>query len=495
MDITYDATTIILFIAFFLILGVLTTKFSSRIGVPALVLFIGIGILMGSDILGFIYFDNPKIAQFIGIFALILILFEGGLQTKWENVKSVTAPSLTLATVGVLFTAIIVGIGAKYIIGFTWIEAFLFGSIVGSTDAAAVFSVLRGKNIKKRLEGTLEVESGTNDPMAVFLTITFIGMYTATTINTTTVVLSFFWQMGIGLIVGYLIGKIAIYSINKINLDSSGLYPVFAAAFAILAYSSTSLIQASGFLAVYVTALMMGNNDLPYRQSIFRFHEGFAWMMQMIMFIILGLFVFPGQLINGTLIIQGTLLSIILMLFARPISVFISLHFYPFNWKEKLFLSWAGLRGAVPIILATFPMIAGVGNSQLVFNLVFFIVVTSTLLQGATIPLLAKNLKLTQPAKTTPEHVIELSSIGKTNAEIVEFFIDKNNLNTEKFIVDLPLPKNVLINAIIRKKELIPPHGKTKIYAGDTLFVLVKKEDLPLAKKIILAERQKTNQQ
>ncbi|MFA9557508.1 potassium/proton antiporter [Evansella sp. AB-rgal1] len=492
-NLPFDSNNVILLVAILLFLGVLTTKFSSRFGVPALVLFIGLGIFMGSDVTGLIYFDNPKIAQVIGIFALILILFEGGLQTKWENVRKVAAPSLTLATVGVLFTAIIVGICAKYIIGFSWIEAFLFGSIVGSTDAAAVFSVLRGKNIRQNLEGTLEAESGTNDPMAVFLTISFIGFYTAAEINTLNLVFSFFWQMGVGLVMGYALGKLAIYSINKINLDSSGLYPVLASAFAIMAYSVTSMVQASGFLAVYITALVMANHDLTYKQSIFRFHEGFAWMMQIVMFVILGLFVFPGQLLNVTIMLQGLLLSLILILVARPISVFLSLHLYRYSWREKVFLSWAGLRGAVPIVLATFPMLAGLENSQLIFNLVFFIVVTSTLLQGSSIPFIGKKLGLTQPRKTTPEHVIELNSIGKANAEMVEFFIDTENDNIGKRIEKLKLPQGVLINAIIRNKELIPPHGKTKILSGDTLFVLVKKDRISSAKQVILAKKDTTD--
>ncbi|ADU29671.1 potassium/proton antiporter [Evansella cellulosilytica] len=488
---TFDATAIILIVAILLLLGVFTTKFSTRFGLPALVLFIGIGMVMGSDIAGIIYFDNPKVAQLIGIFALIMILFEGGLQTEWKNVKRVATPSITLATIGVLLTALVVGVGAKYIIGLAWWEALLFGAIVGSTDAAAVFSVLRGQNVKGRLEGTLEAESGTNDPMAIFLTVSLISLITVSSINFAFVFISFLWQMGIGLLLGFAFGKLALFSINNIKLDSSGLYPVLASAFAILTYSFTSIVHASGFLAVYIAALVIGNHDLTYRHSILRFHEGFAWMMQITMFVLLGLFMFPSQLLDWTIIWQGLLLSIILMFVARPISVYVSLHFFPFDWKEKAFLSWAGLRGAVPIILATFPMIAGIENSQIIFNLVFFIVLTSTLLQGASIPYVAKKLQLTKPPKKAPTHILELTSLQQTNAEIVEFFIDSNNQNIGRKITDLPLPNDVLVNAIIREDELIPPHGQTIIYEDDILFVLVKSKDLNIAKQVLLTKEEK----
>ncbi len=463
----------ILLSALLLIIGVLTTKFSSRLGVPALILFILVGMITGSDGLGFIHFDNPQMAQLIGIFALIIILFEGGLQTKWSTVKPVAKPALSLATFGVIFTTVIVAVAAKLILGVTWLESFLFGAIVGSTDAAAVFAVLKGQNIRERLGATLEAESGSNDPMAMFLTISIIQLILIDNPSYWLFVGSFFWQMGIGLIIGLLLGKLATLAINRINLDSSGLYPVFALAFALLIYSLTDIVGASGLLAVYVAALVIGNSDLTYRQSIFRFNEGFAWMAQILMFTILGLLVFPSQLMTLDVIIKGLLLSIILVVVARPIAVFLTTLKMGFKFKEKVFLSWAGLRGAVPIVLATFPMLAGLENSQLFFNVVFFVVLISALVQGSTISMFAEKLGLTGPKKAERPHTLELVSIGKANAEIIEFEVSKESDITNKPLAEISFPKDVLINAIIRSNELITPYGETEIKVGDILYILV----------------------
>ncbi|MBM7586360.1 cell volume regulation protein A [Bacillus pakistanensis] len=474
----FDTDYIILLLSTLLILGVITTKFSTRLGVPSLVLFIMLGMIMGSDILDIIYFDNPNIAQLIGVLALIVILFEGGLQTKWSSIKKVAYPSLSLATLGVLLTTTIVALAAKYILGMDWLVAFLLGSIVGSTDAAAVFAALSGKNVKQKLASTLEAESGTNDPMAVFLTLSFIQLITMEESNVALLIGSFFWQMGIGLVIGFILGKIGSNSINKISLDSSGLYPVFALAFAILTYGLTAMVNASGLLAVYVAALVIGNKELTYRHSILRFNEGFAWMMQILMFVILGLLVFPSQLWDWTLIWKGFLVAFILIFIARPIAVYLSLTFFKFTNKEKLFIAWAGLRGAVPIVLATFPMISNVENSQVIFNYVFFIVLSSALIQGSSIVYLANKLKLTGPNKTTPPHTLELVSIGKANAEMIEYHVEEANQLIGQTMKNLELPKNVLVNAIIRNEALITPSGETSILKGDILYILSDKKSV-----------------
>ncbi|WP_096202938.1 potassium/proton antiporter [Bacillus sp. FJAT-45350] len=476
LDSVFTTDYFILLSALLLIIGVLTAKFSTRLGVPALILFILVGMITGSDGLGLIHFDNAKMAQLIGIVALVIILFEGGLQTKWSTVKSVATPSLSLATLGVILTTVVVAVAAKLILGVTWLEGFLFGAIVGSTDAAAVFAVLKGQNVKARLGATLEAESGSNDPMAVFLTLSLIELMMVEDPVYFLLVGSFFWQMGIGLVMGLVLGKLAAYAINRINLDSSGLYPVFALAFALLTYSITALIGASGLLAVYVAALIIGNSDLTYRQSIFRFNEGFAWMAQILMFTILGLLVFPNQLLTLDVIIKGLLLSFILIIIARPLAVFLSTIKMGYNLKEKVFLSWAGLRGAVPIVLATFPMIAGLENSQLFFNVVFFVVFTSALIQGSTISIFAEKLGLTGPKRTESMHSLELVSIGKANAEIIEFEVSEESVITGETLADIQFPKDVLINAIIRKGELITPYGETKIEIGDILYILVSRE-------------------
>jgi potassium/hydrogen antiporter len=475
----------ILMAALLLIIGVITTKFSTRLGVPALVLFILVGMITGSDGLGLIYFDNAKLTQLIGVLALVMILFEGGLQTKLSTVKSVAKPALSMATLGVLITTSVVAVAAKLILDVSWLEGFLFGAIVGSTDAAAVFAVLKGQNVKGKLGSTLEVESGTNDPMAVFLTISFIQLLTVQDANYFTLIGSFFWQMGAGLVLGILFGKMGALAINKINLDSSGLYPVFAMAFALLAYSLTDLINASGLLAVYVAAMLIGNTELTYKHSIFKFNEGFAWMMQILMFIILGLLVFPSQLFTLDVVLKGVLLSAILILVARPAAVFLSLFKMEFHLKEKIFLSWAGLRGAVPIVLATFPLIAGVENSPMIFNVVFFVVLTSALIQGSTISTFAEKLGLTGPKKVEPVHTLELVSIGKANAEIIEVEANEETPIVGRNLIDIEFPKDVLINAIIRGTELITPYGETVIEKGDILYILVSRSSKKELKKML----------
>ncbi|MGG3800512.1 potassium/proton antiporter [Metabacillus fastidiosus] len=471
-----NADYFIVLLGIFLILGVITTKLSLRFGIPALVLFMLIGMLIGSDGLGFIHFDDVHLAELTGIIALIIILFDGGLQTRWSTVKKVTAPSLTLATIGVLLTTAIIAIGAKLIFGIDWLEAFLMGAIVGSTDAAAVFSVMTGQNIKDKLSSTLEAESGTNDPMAVFLTISIIQLITSDNTNILMLIGSFFWQMGLGLGIGLLFGFIASKSINQINLDSSGLYPVLVLSFATLTYSLTSLINASGFLAVYVAALVIGNQELTYRHSIIRFNEGLAWMMQIVMFIILGLLASPPQIMSWDIIWKGILLSFILMFIARPIAVFLSISFFKFTINDKIFISWAGLRGAVPIVLATFPMIAGVENSQLMFNIVFFVVLTSALIQGSSISFLAEKLHLTGEVKASSPHMLKLVSIGKANAEMIEFEVGNDNHIIGKPLDQISFPEQALINAIIRNNKLVPSHGDTVIHKGDILYILADKK-------------------
>lgn len=485
MNDTISTDYLLFILALFFIVGVITTKFSSRFGVPALILFIAIGMLAGSDGFGLIYFDNASYAQLIGIFALVVILFEGGLSTRWKIVKPVAVPSLVLATVGVLITTIVVAIAATFILDVTWLEGLLFGAIVGSTDAAAVFAALKGHNIKTRLAATLEAESGTNDPMAMFLTLAFIQLIVSDEQGIWNIIGLFFLQMGLGLLIGYLLGRLASWVINKINLDSGGLYPILAMGFAILTYSVAANLNGSGLLAVYVAALVIGNSDLTFRHTIFHFNEGFAWMMQLLMFVILGLLVFPSQLFTFEIIFTSLMLSFILILVARPLAVWISTLGFNYTWQEKTLISWAGLRGAVPIVLATFPMIAGLENAQLFFNVVFFVVLTSALIQGATISQFAEKLGLTGTKKEAPIHTLELISIGKANAEIVEYTVSDETRIVDKSLAEINFPPEVLINAIIRGEELVTPYGETRIQTGDILYILVAKKRKKELKKIL----------
>lgn len=483
MEFTTD-NSIFLF-AILLVVGVITTKFSARFGLPSLVLFIAVGMVLNQ----FVYYDNAFLTQLFGILALIVILFEGGLQTKWKDVQKVIAPSLSLATLGVVLTTVVVGAFAKFILDVSWFEGMLFGAIVGSTDAAAVFAVLGNKNIKRKLTSILEAESGTNDPMAVFLTISLIQIIQVPEANGFfSLVFSFLWQMGLGLLMGWLMGKIAVWTINRINLDSSGLYPVLSLSFAIFTYSSTALLYGSGLLAVYVMALWMGNSDLTYRHSIFRFNEGFAWMMQILMFILLGLLVFPEELITVTW--EGLALSLLLMFVARPIGVLVSTSFMKFSLKEKVFISWAGLRGAVPIVLATYPLIADLEQGQLFFDVVFFVVLTSALIQGATISPLANKLGLSGGERVSVPHSLELVSMGKTKNEIIEVQLEEGLDVVEKELRELSLPEDTLITAVIRGDKLITPRGTTKLCAGDVLYVLISKSQRERVKEIFLRNKE-----
>ncbi|WP_433945303.1 potassium/proton antiporter [Paenibacillus sp. SN-8-1] len=479
MDLTALTSSIIILLASLLLIGVFATKFSSRFGLPALVFFIAAGMILSN----FLYFDNAFITQLVGTFALIVILFEGGMQTKFLTIRPVLPAALSLATVGVVFTTVVIGVCAMLILDVPLVDGLLFGAIVGSTDAAAVFSVLGGKNIKERLTSTLEAESGSNDPMAVFLTVTLIGwIQHPNDHNIVKLIFSFILEMGLGLIFGLLLGWIAVKVINKINFDSSGLYPVLAIAFAVLTYGLTSALHGSGLLAVYVMALVLGNSDLTYRQSILHFNKGFGWIMQITMFTLLGLLVFPGEL--PAIMLQGLALSLILMLIARPIGVFASTLISKFSFKEKLVLSWAGLRGAVPIVLATYPLINGLPDGRMFFNVVFFVILTSALIQGATITPLAVKLGLVEPSSNHSHSLLELVSLGKTKSEINHIHIHAGMVIIGLEIRNLGLPPDVLVTAVIRGEEIVTPLGDTVIEEGDTLYILGPKSERQRIKEV-----------
>ncbi|REJ10419.1 potassium/proton antiporter [Halobacillus trueperi] len=490
----FGTDSFLLLTALLLFSGVLVAKFSSRWGIPALILFIMVGMAFGSEGLGIVYFSDAGTAQVIGVFALVIILFEGGLHTKWGTVRSVAVPSLSLATFGVLITSLIVGLAAYLLFELSWLESFLFGAIVGSTDAAAVFAALKERNIKAKMGATLEAESGTNDPMAVFLTLSLIELITAEQASFWMLIPTFFIQMGLGIIIGLALGRLASASINRIKLDSSALYPIFSVAFALATYSITAFSGGSGFLGVYVAALVIGNSELTYRYSIFQFNEGFAWMAQILMFVILGLYVFPSELFTASIMVNGILLSIVLILIARPIAVFLSMIKMNYSTKEKLFISWAGLRGAVPIVLATFPIVEGLQNSQALFNLVFFVVLTSALVQGSTISLVAKKMNLVGPKKDIPHHSIELISMGNAKAEMIQYQTNDESAVVGKKLHEVSFPNRANISAIIRNNEVITPYGETEIKAGDFLYILVEDKYKEQLKKTLEQRVQKSEQ-
>ncbi|MDD3558621.1 MAG: potassium/proton antiporter [Melioribacteraceae bacterium] len=465
------------------IISILFAKLFHNIGMPTMLLFILVGILAGSEGLGGIYFDDASLAQSIGIIALVLILFSGGLDTAWNDSKKVSVPSLLLATVSVLLTAIIIGVFVMLVVDTSFIWGMLVGSIISSTDAAAVFSVLRKGNLelKGKLKPLLELESGSNDPMAVFLTIGTIELITIPDSTFLHIVFIFFIQIGLGLGLGYLGGKLMAYLINHLNFFYEGVYIVFALSIAFLIYSLTSVLGGSGFLAIYIAGIILGNVNFVYKRTLIRFFDGLSVLSQIAMFLTLGLLVFPSDLLP--IIGVGLLLSGVLIFIARPISVFITLIPFKFNLREKVFTSWIGLRGAVPIILATFPLIAGVDGSLLIFDLVFFIVLTSALIQGWSINAVAKLLDLAKPLPKKIPIPLEYTSDPKADTELIEIIVPFNSKVAGKQIVDLDFPEDSRIVLIIREDKNIIPSGGTVLESGDVLLVLANKRNSNLLKE------------
>jgi len=462
-----------------LLLSIFGSKTSARLGVPTLILFLIIGIVAGSEGIGGIYFDNPAIAQFIGITALIFILFSGGLETHWHSIKPVLWQGISLSTLGVMITAVSVGMFVHYVLDFSIAEGILLGAIVSATDAAAVFSILRSKGIKLKYNTgpLLELESGSNDPMSYFLTISLTSLIASGDNEPLHLIGHFFKEFIIGGVMGYCLGKASTWIINHIKLSVEGTYPVLLLALAVFSYAATDFIGGNGFLAVYICALILGNSNFIHKESLTRFYDGQAWLMQIVLFLTLGLLVFPSRIFPVAGI--GLLIAGFLIFIARPLSVFLSLSFFKVSIKSKLFISWVGLRGAVPIVFATYPLIAGLEKSGMIFNLVFFIAVSSVLLQGTTLPWLAKKLKLIDDSPVAALAHGDLS-------EMQQYLIEDSSPALNKKIVDLHLPTPVKILVIKRNNLYIKPDGFTKIQAGDILYLLAADKDtMSLAMNII----------
>jgi cell volume regulation protein A len=381
---------VLLGVSILLLLSVTGSLASARIGVPALILFLVIGMMAGSDGPGGIQFDYPALTQSLGVVALSFILFAGGYDTDWQRTRPIVWHAVPLSTLGVFITAFLVGWFANVFLGFTWLEGMLLGSIVSSTDAAAVFAVLRSRGIRLRgrLKELLELESGSNDPMAVFLTTGIIGLLQDASRSWGDLVVMFVIQMTVGTIVGYGLGRAMVAVVDRIRLEYGGLYAVLSLSLVLFTYGITASVGGNGFLAVYLAGIYMGNSKFRHKRSLKGFHEGLAWLMQILMFLTLGLQVFPSHLVPvlGT----GLLLSLFLMVIARPVATFALMWFSGMTVREQTLIAWVGLRGAVPIILATFPLVAGLPQADLIFHLVFFIVLTSVVLQGTSIPLVAR---------------------------------------------------------------------------------------------------------
>lgn len=461
-----------------LIASIVASKTSFKLGIPTLILFLVVGMLAGSEGVGKIYFDDPHLAEILGVIALNFILFSGGMETKWESVKPIVWRGISLSTLGVLLTAAIVGIFVHLVTNFTLIEGLLLGSIVSATDAAAVFSILRVRKIalKGSLRHVLELESGSNDPMAYILTISFTYLVSHGDASVPLLIFQFVKQMVIGAIAGYLIGKAMVFIINRIKLDTEGLYPVLIMAMILFAFSAVHSLGGNGFLAVYLAAIVLGSNNFIHKKSIIRFYDGQAWLMQIIMFLTMGLLVFPSRV--APVIDIGLLISAVLIFLARPFAVFVSLAFFKMRIRDKLFISWVGLRGAVPIVFATYPLIAGLAKADMIFNLVFFISVTSVLLQGSTLHLVADWLKVTVPQKVKRITPLDMELYDDARSEFVELVLPATSGAVGRPIVSLKLPKQTIIVLVVRDGKYIQPSGSTVLEEGDKLFLLANNKEV-----------------
>lgn len=478
---------ILLIAAILLLSAIIFNKIGGKFGVPSLIIFIFVGILAGSDgILG-IHFEDYMLAQFVGIVAISYILFMGGLSVDIDELKPVVSEGAVLATLGVFATGIITGICSYYLLHLSFLECMLLGGIVSSTDAAAVFGVLRSKSISLgyNLKPLLEFESGSNDPMAVFLTLGIIGLILGQ-INLPGLIFDFFKQMLLGIVFGILIARGTTWIINRIKLEYDSLYVVITLASVLFTYSFISIIGGNGFIGVYVCGLAMAGMKFVNKKTLVKFHDAIAWLMQIVMFLILGLLVNfkDGFAYTG----HALLIALILTFIARPLAVFLTTIPFKRSFKEKLMISWVGLRGAAPIVLATFPLTADIPHAMEIFNIVFFVVIISVLLQGTTIPYIAKLLGVDAPLEVNHASVIEYDA-KDTNNQMLEFTVPENSKAAGKQIYELNLPKGALVSLIYKKGEYIVPTGSTEISACDVLFVLMDKTKEEEVRSILCMEK------
>jgi cell volume regulation protein A len=457
-----------------LAVGIGAALIADRVRVPGLLLFLALGMLVGSEGVGGVEFDDAELTRTLGTIGLVLILFEGGLSAGWREIRPVIGTAISLAIVGTLLTSIAAGAAAVWLLDLGWLEGLIVGAAVAATDSAAIFAVLRGSQLRRRLARSLEGESGMNDPVALLLVTGFISWIQEPGYGIADMALSLVAELGIGAALGILIGFAARWAFLHLDLPTPGLFPVASIAAAGLSYGLTEELHGSGFLAVYVAALVLGTGALPARRTITAFHQGVAWVAQIALFFMLGLLVFPSQLIDVAL--EGLLLSATLMLVARPLAAGIASLVSPYGLAERLMLGWAGLRGAIPIWLATFPVIAGIEGSEELFNLIFFVVVTSTLIQGATFEPLARRLGVTSTEPALPEPLVESGSIRELGGEVFAHRVREGDAAASSMVKELGLPRAGLVNVIVRDGEAIPPRGSTVIRAGDELHVLVRQE-------------------
>ena len=454
--------------------GIAAALVADRVRVPGLILFLGLGMLAGSEGVGGIEFDDAELARTLGTIALVLIIFEGGLSAGWREIRPVLGTAVSLATVGTLATAAIAGLAAKWIFGLDTLPALIVGSAIAATDSAAIFAVLRGSHLHRGVARTLEGESGMNDPVALLLVVGFIDWEQKSGYGALDMAGLLVLKLAVGVAVGLALGRLAVAAFRRIDLPTEGVYPVASIATAGIAYGLAEGVAGSGLLAVYLTALALGDRDLPGRRTIVAFHEGLGWVAQISLFFLLGLLVFPSKLddVAG----DGLLLSAALILVARPVAAFVASALSPLNARERLMLGWAGLRGATPIWLATFPVTAGIASGNRLFDIVFFVVLTSTLVQGASFEPIARRLGLTGRETALPPRLFESGRIRELGGTVFVHRIRDGDAAAGQRVRELELPREALVNVIVREERAIPPRGSTQLREGDELHVLARGE-------------------
>jgi cell volume regulation protein A len=459
-----------------LALGIAASLVAGRVRVPGLVLVLALGMVIGSDVLGLVDFggstEDVELARNVGVVALALILFEGGLAAGWGEIRPALGVSASLATVGTVITAGVVGLAAAWLLDLSTLEGLLLGSIVAVSDSAAIFSVLRGSTLERRLARMLEGESGLNDAVAIVLVLGFIDYIEEPGYGVPDMLLLAVAELGIGTAVGLAVGQMAVLALRRVQLGTTGLYPVASLAVAALAFGAAETLHGSGFISVYLTGLALGSAVIPGKRTIDDFHDGLAWISQITMFLTLGLLVNPSGF--GDIVGEALLIAAVLMLVARPVAALVATAGARMSLRESALVGWAGLRGAVPIVLATFPVIENVEHADSFFNIVFFVVLTSTVIQGATLDPFARALGLTadEPAVSRPLH--EVGTIQRLGAEVLEFPVRENDAIVGMMVNQTRLPREALVSVIVRDDEALLPRGSTEIEAGDRLHILVR---------------------
>lgn len=479
----FTAGNILLVGSVLLFVSIIVGKTGYKFGVPTLLLFLLVGMLFGSDGLG-MQFHNADEAQFIGMVALSIILFSGGMDTKFNDVRPIMAQGIMLSTIGVLLTAFFTGIFIWWISGMSWSNiafpittSLLLAATMSSTDSASVFAILRSQNInlKHNLRPMLELESGSNDPMAYMLTIVLIQLVQASGVSGGDIALSFAVQFIVGGALGYALGRTAVFMLNRLNIDNQSLYPILLLAFVFFTFSITDLFKGNGYLAVYIAGMIVGNNKIKHRKEITTFMDGLSWLFQIIMFLCLGLLVNPHEMLDVAIV--ATLIGVFMIFIGRPLSVFLCLlPFKNMTTRSRIFISWVGLRGAVPIIFATYPVVAGIEGANMIFNIVFFITIVSLIVQGTTISKMANKLKLSKPMpKTGNEFGVELPE--EINTHLYDMVIEPSHITSGDTLKDMALPKGTLVMIVKRDEEYLIPNGTLKLHVGDRLLLISEKQE------------------